>query len=291
MEYITLGKSGLKVSRIGLGSWQASDDWKGTDEDVIRALGKGYELGINLVDTAEAYGSGRSESVVGRAVKQIGRNNLVIATKVYGPHLRYDELQRACKASMARLGVNEIDVYQVHWPDPWEQIPLKYTMKALEKLYTEGKIRAIAVSNFAVRDLEEARSYLSKTDIASNQLRYNLLERNIEEEVIPYCRKNKIHILAWSPIAQGALTGKYNIKNVPKGDMRDINILFAPSNLTQIEGLLGTLSRIASRHGKTVTQVALNWLLKDQLVVPIAGVKTEVQAERECGGRRLETGR
>ena len=89
---------------------------------------------------------------------------------------------------MKRLGVNEIDLYQVHWPDPWEQVPLKETMKALEKLYTEGKIRAIGVSNFAVRDLEEARSYLSRTDIVSNQVRYNFLQREIEEEVLPYCR-------------------------------------------------------------------------------------------------------
>ncbi len=107
---------------------------------------------------------------------------------------------------MKRLGISYIDLYQIHWPDPWEQIPLKETMKAMEELYVQGKIRGIGVSNFAVRDLEEARSYLSKGDIVSNQVRYNMLQREIEEEVMPYCRKNGITIIAWSPLAQGALS-------------------------------------------------------------------------------------
>jgi myo-inositol catabolism protein IolS len=183
---------------------------EGDDEQIVRAITKSHELGVNLVDTAEAYGRGHSEQVVGRALRDIGREEFVVATKVHGANLRSDELQRAAAASMKRLGVNEIDLYQVHWPDPWEQIPFKETMKALEKLYTEGKIRAIGVSNFAVRDLEEARSLLSRTDIVSNQVRYNFLQREIEEEVLPYCRKNNITILAYSPLAQGALTGKYD---------------------------------------------------------------------------------
>jgi myo-inositol catabolism protein IolS len=204
MEHTTIGKSGIRVSKVGLGLWQASDDWKAEDAEVIKAVERAHELGVNFVDTAEAYGMGHSESVLGKALKQLGRENFVIATKVHGSHLRYDELQKAAAASAKRLGVKEIDLYQVHWPDPWEQIPLKYTMKALEKLYLEGKIRAIGVSNFAVRDLEEARSCLSRTDIVSNQVRYNLLQRDIDDEVVPYCRKNGISIIAYSPLAQGA---------------------------------------------------------------------------------------
>ncbi len=164
MDFRTLGKNGPKISRIGIGVWQASDLWKGDDQQIVRAITKSHELGVNLVDTAEAYGRGHSEQVVGRALRDIGREEFVVATKVHGANLRYDELQRAAVASMKRLGVSEIDLYQVHWPDPWEQIPLKETMKGLEKLYTEGRIRAIGVSNFAVRDLEEARSLLSRTE-------------------------------------------------------------------------------------------------------------------------------
>jgi len=241
---------------------------------------------VNLVDTAEAYGNGHSEQVVGRALRDIGREEFVVATKVHGANLRYDELQRAAAASMNRLGVTEIDLYQVHWPDPWEQVPLKETMKALEKLYTEGKIRVIGVSNFAVRDLEEARSHLSRTDIVSNQVRYNFLQREIEEEVLPYCRKNNITILAYSPLAQGALTGKYSRGHVPKGDIRDENKLFAAKNIEQIEKVNAVLASIARRHGCLVSQVALSWLLANQMVVPIPGAKNEAQAEENVGSTK-----
>ncbi len=286
MEFRTLGKNGPKISRIGIGVWQGSDLWKGDDEQIVRAITRSHELGVNLVDTAEAYGRGHSEQVVGRALRDIGREEFVVATKVHGANLRYDELQRAAAASMKRLGINEIDLYQVHWPDPWEQIPLKETMKALEKLYTEGRIRAIGVSNFAVRDLEEARSLLSRTDIVSNQVRYNFLQREIEEEVLPYCRKNNITILAYSPLAQGALTGKYDRGHVPKGDVRDENKLFALKNIEQIEKVSSALGSIARRHGSSVSQVALSWLLANQMVVPIPGAKNEAQAEENVGSTK-----
>ena len=288
MEYVTLGNSGIKVSQIGLGVWQASGDWKGNDDEITMALAKSLELGINLVDTAEAYGNGHSEEVLGRALKSLGRDNFVIATKVYGAHLRYDELQRAAEASMKRLGVSEIDLYQVHWPDPWQQIPLKHTMRALEKLYLEGKIRAIGVSNFAVRDLEEARSCLSRTDIVTNQLRYNLLQTEIEEEVLPYSKREGIRILAWSPLAQGALTGKYNKETRPQGDVREENALFTPQNMEESEKLLSVLSRIAKTHGATMSQVALNWLETNPLVIPIPGAKNAAQAEENAGSVSLK---
>ena len=286
MEIRTLGKNGPKVSRIGMGVWQASDLWKGDDEQIVRAITRSHGLGVNFVDTAEAYGNGHSEQVVGRALRQIGREEFVVATKVHGANLRADELQRAAAASMKRLGVNEIDLYQVHWPDPWEQIPLRETMKALEKLYTEGKIRAIGVSNFAVRDLEEARSLLSRTDIVSNQVRYNFLQREIEEEVLPYCRKNSITVLAYSPLAQGALTGKYDRGHVPSGDVRDENKLFAPKNIQQIEKINAVLSDIARRHESSISQVALSWLLANQIVVPIPGAKNEAQAQENVGSTK-----
>lgn len=285
---VELGKSGLRVSRIGLGVWQASGEWLGKDSEVIGAIKKSHELGINLLDTAEAYGEGHSEGVVGRALRSMGRDNFVVATKVFGAHLRYEELQRACAYSMRRLGVGEIDLYQIHWPDPWEQIPLKETMRAMEKLYTEGKIRAIGVSNFAVRDLEEARSCLSKSDIVSNQLQYNLVHRELEEEVVPYCRKERIRILAWSPLAQGALSGKYGAGKSPRRDVRRTNPVFEPKNLARMKGLLDVMSRIASRRSCTMSQLALAWLMKDPLVVPIPGAKNRHQAEENAGAAGVE---
>lgn len=278
MEKTTLGNSGIKVSKVGIGLWQASGDWKARDNDVIEAVEQAHNLGVNFVDTAEAYGNGHSESVLGKALKQVGRDNFVVATKVNGAHLRYDELQKAAAASMSRLGVKEIDLYQVHWPDPWEQIPLKYTMKAMEKLYLEGKIRAIGVSNFAVRDLEEARSCLSRADIVSNQLRYNLIQREIDDEVTPYCKKNNITIIAYSPLAQGALTGKYTAAKPPKGDVRDLNQIFAPANLSQISRLVEVLSSVAKSHKRSISQVALNWVASLPGFIPIPGVKSAAQA-------------
>ncbi|MDA4131108.1 MAG: aldo/keto reductase [Thaumarchaeota archaeon] len=283
MDYITLGKSDLMVSKMGMGVWQASGDWKGDDEQVIKAVETATELGLNLVDTAEGYGNGHSEEVLGRAVERVGREKIVIATKVYGSHLRYRELQKAATYSMKRLQVDHIDLYQVHWPDPWEQIPLKETMRALESLYLDGKIRAIGVSNFAVRDLEEARSYLSKTDIVSNQLRYNLLQRNIEEEVLPYMKREGITALAWSPLAQGALTGKYSSQNIPKGDVRVENVLFAPSNMRSIDQFVSVLSSIARMHMATVAQVALNWLASHASVIPIPGAKNAALSRENVG--------
>src|ERR1700730_18579347 len=264
MQYINLGKSGPKVSVVGMGAMQASGKDFGqpyVEEEILDAMKNSKAAGVTLVDTAEEYGRGNSELVVGRALREAGRDNFVVATKVYGQHLRYEELQKACSASLERLGIDAIDLYQVHWPDPWEQVPFKYTFKALEKLYDEGKIRAIGVSNFAVRDLEEARTLLSHAEIVSNQVRYNLLQREIEEEVLPYCRKNSIGILAWAPIASGALGGKYSNASPPEDSRKTHAALFKPENLSQIDNVTKVLSSIASARGKTVSQVALNWLI------------------------------
>lgn len=282
MDRVSLGESGVSLPRMGVGSYQATSTWGAKDEDVATAIRRSCELGVNFVDTAEEYGHGHSEEVVGKAVREVGRDNVVIATKVNGAHLRYEELQKACAASLRRLGVSEIDLYQVHWPDPWEQIPLKQTMKALEKLQGEGKIRAIGVSNFAVRDLEEARAILPRSEIVSNQVRYNLVQRDIEDEVVPYCNKSGIEILAWGPLGQGALTGRYAPGHLPGNDARRSNPLFGARNIAQVGGVVSVLQEIGRRKGKTAAQVALNWVV-GRGAVPIAGASTPQQAEENAG--------
>lgn len=142
-----------------------------------------------------------------------------------------------------------------------------------------------------MRDLEEARSCLSHTDIVSNQVRYNLLQRNVGEEVLPYCRREGISILAWSPLAQGALTGKYNRGRVPKGDLRGDNELFRRKNIARVEKLVGRLVPIARRRGKTVAQVAQAWLTSNPVVVPIPGAKNATQAEESAGTADLKLDR
>jgi myo-inositol catabolism protein IolS len=286
MEYSDLGRSGIRVSAVGMGMWQASGAIWGTDvtdEGCIQAVARSSELGVNLMDTAEVYGNGHSEEVLGKAIKRVGREKLIVATKVSGNHLRYDDVLKACEMSLRRLDIRQVDLYQVHWPDPWQQVPLKHTMKAMEKLYDEGKIRAVGVSNFAVRDLEEARSVLSHAEIVSDQVRYNLINRQIEEEVLPYCSREKITILAYVPLAQGALTGKYSEGLKPSDEVRKDNKAFSDQNLRETTGLLKVLRSIANKRGKTVAQVALNWLLSHPGVIPIPGAKNVEQAEQNAG--------
>ena len=286
MDYVALGRGGPKVSAIGLGMWQAGGKAWGSDvrdADCRKAMERAVELGINLVDTAEAYGDGHSETVMSRAIKNVGRDNVFIATKVGGWHLRPDDVRKACAASLKRLGVREIDLYQVHWPDPWGQVPLRETMKALEALQRAGKIRHIGVSNFAVRDMREARSHLSRTDLTSNQVRYNMLQRDVEKEVLPYCAREGIGILAWSPIGKGLLSGKYHNGRRPKDRVRSDEDLFKPANVRASAPLVRELRRIGKIHGKTPAQVALAWLRRHRHVVPIPGGKRPAQAAENAG--------
>src|SRR5439155_836693 len=144
MEYVSLGRGGPTVSAVGLGMWQAGGKAWGADvrdADCRKAMERAVDLGINLVDTAEAYGDGHSEQVMSRAIKDVGRDRVFIATKVGGWHLRADDVKKACAGSLKRLGVREIDLYQVHWPDPWSQVPLREPIKALQALPRAGSAR------------------------------------------------------------------------------------------------------------------------------------------------------
>src|SRR3990172_7957325 len=286
MDRVEIGKSGIKVSEVGLGMWQAGEKIWGagagySEADCVQAMLRATELGVNLIDTAEGYAKGRSEEVVGQAVKAIGRENVVVATKVH--HVHHDHVLRACEDSLTRLGLKEIDLYQLHAPDPWRQVSLRHTFRALERLHKEGKVRAIGVSNFAVRDLEEARSLLSRTDIASNKVRYNLIDREVEEEVIPYCRREDITVLAWSPLAKGVVTGKYAPGTRPADDLRKDSPYWRISNQKEYERILAPLRRIGAERGKTPAQVALNWLMREGGVVPIPGAKGPAQAAENAG--------
>jgi len=281
LQYERLGGDGPQVSEVGIGTWQASGEQWGSDvrfEKIKEAIRRANELGVNLIDTAEAYGNGQSEKVVGEAVAELDRGKVMVATKV-NSHLRHDDVKRACEESLERLGLDKIDLYQVHWPDPWSQIPLRETMTAMEELYQEGKIGAIGVSNFAVRDLEEARAILDEGRIVSNQVIYNMLERQIEEEVLPYCREHDITVIGYSPLAQGLLTGKYGPDNKPDDDVRSGSALFKDHNLREIGGLLDVMEEVAENHGKAMAQVALNWIVDKPGVIAIPGAKNSDQAQ------------
>lgn len=260
MEFKELSNTGVKIPVIGMGTWGIggglSPDYS-SDEYSIKALRKGIELGMTLIDTAEMYGKGHSEEIVGEAIKIFPRENLFIVTKVLPENLRYNDLINAAYRSLKRLDTEYIDLYLIHAPNP--KIPIKESMQAMEKLFNEGIVKFIGVSNFDVAQIEQARAYLSKTDIVVNQVEYSLIERRIEKDILPYCQKNKIIVMAYCPLARGIL---------PKNQF---------------------LKEIGLKYGKTAAQVALNWLIgKDSVVAIPKAIKIEhLKENAESTGWRL----
>jgi len=215
---------------------------------------------MKLIDTAEMYGAGHSEEIVAQAMQNT--DPIFIATKVSPSHFEYDSVLQAASGSLKRLGVNRIDLYQLHWPNP--RVPISETMKAMEKLVRDGLVRYVGVSNFSVEQMREAQESMSRERIVSNQLEYSLVERSVEEDILPYCRKDKIMVIAYSPLAQGG---------IPKGK----------------GGPFLVLDELASTLGKTRNQVALNWLLHDPsvVVIPKAGRREHVRENAEVAGWKL----
>ncbi len=284
LEKRELGYSDVKVTAVGLGAWQFSERWGVTSFDKAKSIiNKAAEVGINLIDTAEAYGNGLSEEFIGKALKELGlREHFVIATKIPGQFLAYGDVFKATKNSLRRLGIDSIDLMQVHWPPCWHNIPTCEYMRALEKLVSLGYIKYIGVSNFAPELLESARTCLAREDIVSNQVRYNLIERDAEKEIIPYAEQEGLTVIAWSPLAQGLLTGKYTPENMPEfKDVRAENPLFHPENFQSIYAqVVEPLLKIAQKYGKTPAQVALKWLLQSSdTVIVIPGAKNPEQVE------------
>jgi len=214
MEYRELGWTGLKVSAVSLGAWQFSESWGVLDYNLAKSIiEKAVNVGINFIDTAAVYGRGKSEEFVGRALKELGvKDKVLIATKLPGDFMNEYDVFKGTERSLKRLGVDVIDLMQVHWPPIWHNFPTCEYMRALERLVIMGKIRYIGLSDFPVELIESARQCLSVTDIVSIQIRYNLVERYAEKELIPYAEREGLAILAWSPIAKGALSGKYDSK-------------------------------------------------------------------------------
>lgn len=276
VEYRELGRSGIKVSAIGIGTWQwGSKIWGYSktynEDDLHESFSKALELGLNFFDTAEVYGNGKSEEILGRCLRKVKREEVVIATKFSPTRFTENGIKKALENSLKRLGTSYIDLYQVHWPNPL--VPIEKIMKVLEKLWSEGKISAIGVSNFNLKQLIKARDSLSKTDIMSNQVQYNMLKRNIEKDLLGYCLREKITIIAYSPLAQGSLTGKYSKMNKPKDLVRRSNPYFTSRKLEKIVPLIDALRDISDKRGKTVTQIVLNWILRWDHIIPIPGVK------------------
>ncbi len=284
MEYVRLGRDGLKISRIGLGTWQFSEAWGVLEYERAREIiSKALEMGINFFDTAMVYGGGRSEEFIGRAFEELGvkRDEVVIATKIPGDFLSPIDVFKSVDVSLRRLRTSYIDLLQLHWPPCWHNHPTCQYMRALERLVKLGKVRYLGVSNYPIALLEEARSCLSTIDFVSMQYRYNLLERQAEIELIPYAEKNNMVFLPWSPLAKGAVTGKYTPENIPEfKDVRNRDPVFHPENFNKAWPAIKLLIEIAEKYGKTPAQIALNWMIMySDNIVPIPGAKNPKQVE------------
>jgi diketogulonate reductase-like aldo/keto reductase len=265
IEFKELGRSRVKIPVLGLGTWGIggfSGRILGGEDLDVQALRLGLELGMRFIDSAEMYGHGHSEEVVAKAVKG-QRENVFVATKVSPEHITYDGVINACNASLRRLETKYIDLYQVHWPNP--RIPISETMKAMEYLVEEGKVRHIGVSNFSVKQTREAQDVLSKNQLAANQVEYSLVNRSVEEDLLPYCAREQITIIAYSPIARG---------HIPQGERGD---------------QWKVLDQISRKYGKTRAQTALNWLLMKEPVVaiPKAANPQHVKENAGAAGWRL----
>lgn len=280
MEKRPLGLSEVQITPIVMGTWQAGKKaWVGIeDEESIKAIRAAYEAGITTIDTAEVYGEGHSERIVAKALTDV-RDSVVYASKVFANHLKHDLVIEACDRSLKNLHTDYIDLYQIHWPSGSfnsEIVPIEETMRALNKLKEQGKIRAIGVSNFSRAQLEEAAQY---GRIDSLQPPYSLFWRQVETNAMPYCMENNISILAYSSLAQGLLTGKFRPDHqFAEGDHRAKNKLFQGENYQRAQKALQQLRPIAEQHQCSLAQLSLAWLIAQPQTNAIAGARNAEQA-------------
>jgi myo-inositol catabolism protein IolS len=280
MQQRTLKTSNIQISSIIMGTWQAGKAmWTNIDDsETTRAIRSAVDAGITTFDSAEAYGNGHSERIVGKALAGL-RDQVVLATKVFSNHLKREQVFAACHRSLKNLQTDYIDLYQIHWPPGsfgHAAVPLVETMDALNELKEQQKIRAIGVSNFSIGQIEEASRYGA---VETVQPPYSLFWRTVEKEIMPFCQANDITMLAYSPMAQGLLTGKFGPQHVfDKGDHRSNNRLFQPNTYQLVQAALTQLKPLADELAITLGQLALAWVVSHTNCCAIAGARNARQA-------------
>jgi len=300
METRVLGNSNLQITRIGVGAWaMGGGGWTWSwgpqdDEESIAAIKQALDLGINWIDTAAVYGLGHSEEVVARALK--GRSNRpYIFTKCervwdergkIGGSLKAESIRRECEDSLRRLQMDVIDLYQIHWPEPDADIEEGWTEMA--RLREEGKVRFIGVSNFTVQQMKRA---MKIAPITSLQPPYSLVAREVEEDILPFCMRNNIGVIVYSPMYSGLLAGamtRQRIANLAPDDWRRRDQNFQEPNLSRNLRLVEVLREVGKRHGRTPGEVAIVWTLHNQAVTgAIVGVRSPEQVRGIIGATQF----
>ncbi len=314
MENRRLGQSDVTVSPVILGAWAMGGwFWGGSDDDAaVATIHAALDAGVTAIDTAPVYGRGRSESVVGRALRERPGHGVAVLTKLglrwndrRGAHyfssrdpggefdiyrnLRPDSIAHEIDASLERLGVEVIDLIQCHWPDP--TTPVEESMGALTRAVEQGKVRAIGVSNFAPELLERAHATLAAAGLplASEQPPYSLLRQDIDETVLPWCRRHDVGVIPYSPMERGLLTGKIGPDRVfPESDGRSTDPLFRPHARAVVLAALEDFRHLLTEHDCTMGQLALAWVLhRPGITAVLAGARTPKQVRENVGAARV----
>jgi len=291
MKYRPLGTSGLMVSEICIGTWAiGGENWgEINDEESVAAIRKAIDLGINFIDTADIYGRGHSEEIVGKAV-QGRRQDVIIATKVANrwndkgerwTDCSYDYILQAVQASLKRLNTDYIDVYLIHRPDP--DTPQEETMRALEKLLQDGVVRAAGVSRYNREQIEEAQACLK---LHAAQYPLNMFRRKEIAPILPFCHANTIGMMAYAPLSKGVLTGKFSIDTqFPEDDLRSRSGDFQGDLFARRLQAVEALKPIAAKYGKSLAQLAISWnLCQTGVTIALVGVKRPAQVVENAGG-------
>lgn len=292
-DLVPLGKTDILVTPLGVGAWSWGDQvfWGyGRDygeTDVKAAFDISLEAGINFFDTAEAYGQGRSETLIGQFIRdtplQEGMPPIIVATKFFPYPWRVwkGSLKQALMRSLQRLRFEKVDLYQIHWPFP--PISIETWASALADVFEEGLVRSVGVSNYSAQQMRRTQASLIKRSVllASNQVEFSLINRKIEKNgLLNLCKDLGVSCIAYSPLGKGTLTGKYSPQNPPRGTRAR---RYNPRFLSQLEPLIRLLREIGrSREGKTPAQVALNWIMCKG-AIPIPGAKNIQQAQENIG--------
>jgi aryl-alcohol dehydrogenase-like predicted oxidoreductase len=311
MEKRKLGTSPVEASVITFGAWAIGGwMWGGADrKEALEAIRASYDHGVTSIDTAPAYGQGLSEEIVGEAIQGIDRNKIQLLTK-FG--LRWDTPQgefffksrdnsgrdilmhkiasresifRECEESLKRMKTDYIDLYQIHWPDSTTPIP--ETMEALQRLMEQGKIKAAGVCNYSAALLQEATSTLS---LASDQVPYSMVYRDIEKEVVPFAIKHNIAVIAYSPLQRGLLTGKITPEHqFNEGDTRKGNAFYSKENITRVNAFLSNLIPLAEQKKATISQLVIRWTLSQPgITIALVGARNARQAVENAGAAALK---
>ncbi len=287
MRYIEV--NGVRLSVIGLGTWQfGSKDWgygsDYADVEAGRILQRALDLGVNVIDTAEVYGRGNSERIVGRALGD-RRKEAFIATKVLPIAPTAGYVDKHGRRSIARLGIGVIDLYQIHWPNPI--VPIAQQMEGMRRLQQSGIVTDVGVSNFSLARWRAAEQALG-SPVLSNQVQYSLVARKPDAELVPYAQASDRLVIAYSPLGMGMLSGRYTSAHPPTGSARLNNPLFLPESLDAAQPLIDAVRAVANAHDATPAQVALAWVISHDNVIAIPGASSVEQLEANVAAADLE---